>query len=271
MHFTQFVTKLKEVKNYEELCKGFRINANNLYEYFTEQMELETITYPLDDISDLKYDWMHVDVDIILEICNDIDVKYKGANLDNGEDGPYYWAYISDLWDILNEVKEDEKFMLAMIDFIRLNGNPHIQEFIVEPLSERLEQQGLGDFIAKKAFVAMWFDDSMKNAREAIKEAINHCGYIANIIDEKEHNNYIVPEILYEIEKSKFLVSDLTGNRGGVYYEAGYAKAIGKEVILTAKKTEKTHFDVAQMNTIFWETEDELKDRLITRIKATIK
>lgn len=76
----------------------------------------------------------------------------------------------------------------------------------------------------------------------------------------------------------------MTGYRGGVYYEAGYAKGLGKEVIITCRRDwyegekagagnsgkEKIHFDINHINIIQWSTPEELKERLIKRIKATI-
>ena len=67
-----------------------------------------------------------------------------------------------------------------------------------------------------QAFIAMWFDSSMNKARNVISQAISDCGYLPVLIDEKEYNSFIVPEILYEIENSRFIVADFTGNRGGV-------------------------------------------------------
>ena len=126
--------------------------------------------------------------------------------------------------------------------------------------------------ILPQAFIAMWFDYTMKRAREKIFEAIKACGYIPIIIDLKEHNNQIVPEIFSEIQQCSFMIADLTGQRSGVYYEAGYGQGIGKEVIMCCRKDDfiNRHFDVAQKNTIVWENEDDLCNRLINRIKATI-
>ena len=55
------------------------------------------------------------------------------------------------------------------------------------------------------------------------------------------------------------------------YYEAGYAVAKGKDLILCCKDGENPHFDVAQINTIFWKDEQSLKDKLVRRIRATIR
>jgi nucleoside 2-deoxyribosyltransferase len=76
----------------------------------------------------------------------------------------------------------------------------------------------------------------------------------------------------YEIRYSKFIVCDLSGHRNGVYYEAGYGAALNKEVILTCRDDcfEKMHFDVAQINTIRWSDEEDLKLKLCKRIEATI-
>lgn len=125
----------------------------------------------------------------------------------------------------------------------------------------------------KNVFVAMSFSEIMIPVREAIKSALLECGYIPRIMDEVEHNNQIVPEMLYEIREAKFTVAELTGHNNGAYLEAGYAMGCGKEVILLCKKEqfeEDGHFDVKQANTILWETPEDLTKRLVARIRATI-
>ena len=88
----------------------------------------------------------------------------------------------------------------------------------------------------------------------------------------KEHNNDINDEIIGEIRSSRFIVADFTGNRGGVYYEAGFANGLNIPVIHMCKKEElkKVHFDVNHRNIIDWKTGEELYERLLNRIKATI-
>lgn len=107
--------------------------------------------------------------------------------------------------------------------------------------------------------------------REAIKKGITEAGYIAILIDEVEHNGFITPELLKHIRDSKFVVVDLSHQNNGAYFEEGYAMGLGKPVIQLCKKNVQLHFDIAQKNTIIWETEDEIVDRLKNRIKATIE
>lgn len=128
-----------------------------------------------------------------------------------------------------------------------------------------------------QAFVAMWFDDSMRDAYEkGIAPGIRAAGYEPVRIDGKEHNNKIDDEIIAEIRRSRFLVADFTqgetGARGGVYYEAGFAHGINIPVIFTCRQDalKNVHFDTRQYNHIAWETPEELGERLSQRISATI-
>lgn len=123
-------------------------------------------------------------------------------------------------------------------------------------------------------FVAMSFSEDKRDVREAIKRAITECGYTSRIMDEIEHNHQIVPEMLYEIRQARFIVAELTGHNNEAYFEAGYALGQGKPVIQVCCKKrfgDDGHFDVKQINTVLWETTDDLVERLKSRIQATIE
>ena len=73
---------------------------------------------------------------------------------------------------------------------------------------------------SQQAFVAMWFDETLKAAyEEGIASAIRDAGFEPLRIDRVEHNNRIDDEIIAEIRRSRFLVADFThgnsGARGG--------------------------------------------------------
>lgn len=127
---------------------------------------------------------------------------------------------------------------------------------------------------SNQCFLAMWFDKSMDEPRNnGFKPAIKDAGYDEPIpIDEKPHNEKICEEIIREIKKSQFLVADVTGNRGGVYYEAGFAHAMGKQVIFCCKQDRKEdmHFDTRQYNHILWKDAQDLREQLYNRILGTI-
>lgn len=126
-----------------------------------------------------------------------------------------------------------------------------------------------------QGFIAMSFRSETKTISDSFKTAILKSGYIPRRIDEKEHNNQIVPEILFEISRSKFVVVDVTYPNYGAYYEAGYAEALGKEVIICCREdvfnsNQKPHFDIAQKSSIVWKDEEDLESRLCKRIEATV-
>ena len=129
----------------------------------------------------------------------------------------------------------------------------------------------------KQGFIAMAFRDETKPIREAFRSAILESGFAARIIDEKEHNNQIVPEIFFEIERSKFVVVDVTYPNYGAYYEAGYAQALGKQVIICCREQEfksndsRPHFDISQKSMIVWKDEADLVVRLKKRIESTVR
>ena len=130
-----------------------------------------------------------------------------------------------------------------------------------------------------QAFVAMWFDDETDTAYEkGIKPAIEQSGYTPMRIDRKPDANKLDDDIIAEIRRSRFLVSDMThgedGARGSVYFEAGFADGLGIPVIYMCRSDlmDEVHFDTRQYAYIVWEKgeEAELQGRLLQRIRARI-
>ncbi len=172
----------------------------------------------------------------------------------------------------------------------------------------RLREIAKPNVMSRQCFVAMWFTDDMAEVYEkAIRPAIEFLEpeqkeprFRAVKIDNVEHINDINDEIIAQIRRSRFMVCDLTGYRGGVYFEAGFAYGLGLEVVYTCRKDwakeeilkdskgkevkilfdgnnkevpvkkEGVHFDLAHRNRIEWEPGklDEFKAKLETRIKS---
>ena len=107
---------------------------------------------------------------------------------------------------------------------------------------------------------------------DVIKLATRAAGYEPLRIDSKQHNGKIDDEIMASIRAPRFVVSDFTGNRGGVYYEAGFAHGLGLPVIFMCREGDELHFDIRQYNCIFWKPEnfEDAQSRLKNRILATL-
>ena len=141
----------------------------------------------------------------------------------------------------------------------------------------RLAELEKSNTASSRAFVAMWFDESMNESWEhGFDPAIRGVGYEPVRVDRREYVNKIDDEIIAEIRRARFVVADFTqgdkGARGGVYYEAGFAHGLGIPVIFTCRKDsfDHVHLDTRQYNHIVWTGPEELQRNLANRIAAVI-
>ena len=126
---------------------------------------------------------------------------------------------------------------------------------------------------SRQGFVAMWFDEQLKDAYEnGLKSAIEDAGYDPIRVDMAQFNERIDDRIIAEIRRSRFLVADVTGRRPAVYFEAGFAMGLGLPIIFTCRKghLDECSFDTRQYPHIEWESPDDLREKLKNRIEATI-
>ncbi len=145
-----------------------------------------------------------------------------------------------------------------------------------------------------QAFVAMWFHREMNAIfDEGFFPALKSVGYHPYRVDREPHQNRIDDEIMAQIRRSRVLVCDVTGERGGVYFEAGFALGLGIPVIWCCnqtwevrlqknlhpseiramefeecKWTDRRHFDTAHFPHIFWKDTVDLQKQLTLRIQA---
>jgi hypothetical protein len=170
--------------------------------------------------------------------------------------------------------------LLAYIEYLRDSGLLTLQinssgadcELTI-PGWQKAQPTLRADVIPNRCFVIMWFDPSMDAPYfEGIEPAIRECGFEPRRMKEIEFNEGITDRILAEIRQARFVVADFTGVRPNVYFEAGFAKGLGREVIWCCKQSEagELHFDTKHLNHIMWVDIPDLKQRLTDRIRATV-
>lgn len=126
---------------------------------------------------------------------------------------------------------------------------------------------------SEEVFVAMSFSPEMTSIYDdGLRLGIERAGYVPIRVDRTEHVNRIDDEILARIRKSAFVVADLTEQKLGVYFEAGFALGLSLPVIWSCRKDDiaDLHFDVRQYNCIAWREPSELAMRLQNRIEAIL-
>jgi len=124
------------------------------------------------------------------------------------------------------------------------------------------------------AYLGRFLRDSglIRDYDKGFEVGISGAGYKPIRIDLVEHNRKIDDEIIAHIRRSRFVVANFTGHRGGVYFEAGFALGLNIPVIWTCHKDDigNLHFDVRQYNCIVWDKPEELAKQLKNRIQAVI-
>jgi hypothetical protein len=114
----------------------------------------------------------------------------------------------------------------------------------------------------RTVFTIMSFKKEFRDVYNSFKEVCKEFDFDAVRTDESGSLDRIVPRVEKGIKESAFVIADVTELSPNVFYELGYARGQGKNVILCARTGTTRAFDVADIPTIEWENQEELKDGL---------
>ena len=194
------------------------------------------------------------------------------------------WVYEVDTFLDDTNVADPEAW--ALIDKIKYHGDSfnHCENLVAllrQLYKKKYDAISIPPITKRnQIFVAMMFSEKTASTYEEVyKPIIQSLNFTAMRIDEKQFNGSIIGEITTEITDSIALIADLTGNRGGVYYEAGIARGLQLcnhpiKLILTCRRdffdNERVHFDVSGDNIVLYENNSDLKNKLSMRLQAVL-
>ncbi|MCC4766361.1 hypothetical protein FXW07_06960 [Methanosarcina sp. DH1] len=102
-------------------------------------------------------------------------------------------------------------------------------------------------------FVLMPFNEDFDDIYKlGIKEAAKEVGAYAERVDEQIFTEGILERIFNQISKADVIVADMTGRNPNVFYEVGYAHALGKIVLLLTQKADDIPFDLKHKQHIIY-------------------
>src|SRR5665647_1597328 len=121
----------------------------------------------------------------------------------------------------------------------------------------------------KICFVMMPFDNDFDDIYKlGIKQSCIDAGSYCERVDEQIFNESILERIYNQISKADIVIADMTNLNPNVFYEVGYAHALGKTTILLTKNSEDIPFDLKHYPHIIYNNKiTQLKEELTTRVK----
>lgn len=108
---------------------------------------------------------------------------------------------------------------------------------------------------------------------EVIKPVCKKLGYEPIRGDEVANCSMILSDIITSIQNSAVIIADITPDNPNVFYEIGYAHALGKPTILLCDKAlrSKLPFDVSEFRTIFYDNSIGGKRKVEERLESYLQ
>jgi hypothetical protein len=122
-------------------------------------------------------------------------------------------------------------------------------------------------------FVLMPFDATFDDIYKfGIKGAAEDASAYAERIDEQIFSEGILDRVFNQINKADVVVADMTGRNPNVFYEVGYAHALGKIVLLLTQDASDIPFDLKHhQHTVYGGKIETLRKELTAKLEWAIR
>lgn len=116
--------------------------------------------------------------------------------------------------------------------------------------------------------VMMPFDAGFNPVYDAIRDGAVQAGLLCRRADDIWENPAIIQDVVSLIDRSRIVVCDCTGRNPNVFYEAGIAHTLGREVILLTQSEHDIPFDLRHLRYIRYLNNAEGRAALTASLQA---
>lgn len=244
---------------YNKNLYGF--NKNDIKQAFENHNSVFIIVRDEETIEKVKQDYRDYNV-VSLFIYTDRDLIKKRLELEQHS--------TEDIQDRLDKLEFAFTSYLNNADFyddVIVNvGSRNDYTRIFKKIVKKHESRNAT--IDNQIFVMMSYDPKMEDVLREFKLAANsvNLNLIVKRLDEQKGSYQITDEILENIRKADLIICDLSLERPNVYYELGFARALGKRIISCAQEDTTLHFDIHNFRTIFYKNMSDLGRKMSKEI-----
>ena len=118
-----------------------------------------------------------------------------------------------------------------------------------------------------KAFVVMPLTPELKSVYEIVKDVLERAGLEYHRVDDFATDKLISEDIRGWLANADLIIADITSRNPNVYYEAGFAQALDKKMILLAQSKETIAFDSGFIRTLHYDDPKELREKLLYAVR----
>jgi hypothetical protein len=121
------------------------------------------------------------------------------------------------------------------------------------------------------ASAMMPFDAAFNAVYDSIRQACDNVGLRCRRADDIWENAAIIQDVVALIDRSRIVVCDCTGRNPNVFYEAGIAHTLGREVILITQNEYDIPFDLRHLRYVRYLNNTEGRAALTQALQARMQ
>lgn len=165
------------------------------------------------------------------------------------------WQFNTNHWS----VKDVDLFQVFYRHKFRSKAKPEVFKLSDNPINPRLVS------------VMMPFSGNCAEVYKSLEFALKASDYECSRADNFWQHAHIMQDIIELICTSRVVICDLTGKNPNVFYEAGIAHTLGKEVMLITQNIEDVPFDLRSLRCLIYLNNQEGREALCKSVLSRLR